>query len=138
LPEWLLGDARSIEETTVLVAELGERLNAAGIDVRRITTGVPILHPQVASYSALWNRGAAVTERVYQLDPEAMAALRDARPHRLGVRRIHCGRQRHLRACRHLRSQRHRSSAAGVRTSAQVTGRCPERRGKRVLQRPSP
>jgi adenylate cyclase len=78
LSEWLLGDARSVEETTVLVAELGERLNAAGIDVRRITTGIPILHPQVASYSALWNRGSAVTERVYQLDSETMAALSDS------------------------------------------------------------
>lgn len=53
LCDWLLGDARNAAETTALVVELGERLNAAGIDVRRITTGIPILHPQVASYSAL-------------------------------------------------------------------------------------
>ncbi len=78
LCDWLLGDARNAAETTALVVELGERLNAAGIDVRRITTGIPILHPQVASYSALWNRGAAVTEREYQLDPETLASLRDS------------------------------------------------------------
>ena len=36
--------------------------------MRRITTGIPILHPQVASYSALWNRGGDATERVYHFD----------------------------------------------------------------------
>jgi adenylate cyclase len=78
LSDWLLGDARSVAETTALLVELGDRLNAAGIDVRRITTGVPILHPQVASYSALWNRGAAASERVYHLDPKTLASLRDS------------------------------------------------------------
>jgi hypothetical protein len=60
LRDWLLGGARNTAETTALIEELGERLNAAGIEVRRITKGIPILHPQVASYSALWNRGTPV------------------------------------------------------------------------------
>ena len=76
--EWLLDSARSIAETTALLAELGVRLNSAGIDVRRITTGIPILHPQVASYSSLWNRGGKVTERVYHFDPATQAALHDS------------------------------------------------------------
>jgi len=76
LLDWLLGGARSIADTTTLIDELGERLNVAGIDVRRITTGIPILHPQVASYSALWNRGAPVTEREYHLDPKTLGSLR--------------------------------------------------------------
>jgi len=72
--DWLLGEAHRIGPTLALLTELGERLNVGGVDVRRITTGIPILHPQVASYSALWNRGGDATERVYHFEQATMDA----------------------------------------------------------------
>jgi hypothetical protein len=39
-------------------------LRQAGIDVTRITTGVPILHPQISSFSGLWQLGKGTSERL--------------------------------------------------------------------------
>ena len=47
----------------------------AGVDVSRITTGVPVLHPQLYSYSGLWERGKGVTERLYRADGSQDAIL---------------------------------------------------------------
>jgi adenylate cyclase len=38
-------------------------LRDAGVDVSRITTGVPVLHQQLFSVSSLWERDKGVTER---------------------------------------------------------------------------
>jgi adenylate cyclase len=51
------------------------RLIEAGVDVSRITTGVPVLHPQLYSYSGLWERGKGVTERLYRVDASQDAIL---------------------------------------------------------------
>ena len=39
------------------------------MDVARITTGVPILHPQIFSFSGLWQRGKGTSERLYRTGP---------------------------------------------------------------------
>ena len=78
LLDWLLDGARRIADTPTLMAELGARLNAAGVPLARMTTGIPILHPQVASYSVLWQRGAPVSERAYRMDPKTLESLHDS------------------------------------------------------------
>jgi adenylate cyclase len=50
-------------------------LRESGVDVSRITTGVPVLHPQLFSVSSLWERNKGVTERRYQVDPSQDAIL---------------------------------------------------------------
>ena len=50
-------------------------LRDAGVDVSRITTGVPVLHPQLFSMSSLWERDKGVTERRYRVDPSQDAIL---------------------------------------------------------------
>jgi adenylate cyclase len=50
-------------------------LTEAGVDVSRITTGVPVLHPLLYSYSGLWERGRGVTERLYRADASQDAIL---------------------------------------------------------------
>ena len=47
----------------------------ARVDVSRITTGVPVLHPQLFSVSSLWERDKGVTERRYRADPSQDAVL---------------------------------------------------------------
>lgn len=38
----------------------------------RITTGVPILHPQVFSFSGLWEEGRGASERLYRHTPDTL------------------------------------------------------------------
>jgi len=61
---WLMTDARRITGSNEFLAAFAERLVAAGVDVARITTGVPILHPQIFSFSGRWEPGTDVTERM--------------------------------------------------------------------------
>jgi adenylate cyclase len=51
------------------------QLRAAGIDVARITTGVPILHPQIFSFSLLWELGKDTTERLYRSGPNVSPTM---------------------------------------------------------------
>src|SRR5215213_10014016 len=62
---WLMTDARRLTGSNEFLAAFGERLLASGIDVARITTGVPILHPQIFSFSGRWEAGTPATERIY-------------------------------------------------------------------------
>ena len=73
LMHWLLTDARRITEPKTFLAALAEQLLLHGIEVSRLTTGVPILHPQVHSYSALWELGKGVSERFFRLTAEIFA-----------------------------------------------------------------
>ncbi len=72
---WLMTDARRRVDANDFLEALAEGLLAAGIDVARITTGVPILHPQIFSFSGLWERGKGVTERLYRAGPSATATM---------------------------------------------------------------
>jgi adenylate cyclase len=51
------------------------RLDALGIPVTRVTTGITILHPQIYSFSIRWERGKGVDERRFRATPEALRAL---------------------------------------------------------------
>jgi adenylate cyclase len=78
LVEWLLTDARRIAEPKAFVAALAERFLAHGVEVSRVLTGVPILHPQVYSYSARWDIGQGASERFFHLTPETLPVLENS------------------------------------------------------------
>jgi hypothetical protein len=70
LVEWLLTDARRIAEPKAFVTALAERFLAHGVEISRLLSGVPILHPQVYSYSARWDLGQGASERFFHLTSE--------------------------------------------------------------------
>ena len=72
---WLMTEGRTISDAKAFLESFASRLRDAGVDVSRITTGVPVLHPQLYSTSTLWERGKGVTERLYRADPGQDAIL---------------------------------------------------------------
>ena len=64
---WLQGPGRRLIETEAFVEALGEQLVEAGLPVDRITTGIPMLHPQIASSSVVWEPERLVHERQWQM-----------------------------------------------------------------------
>ena len=66
---WLMTEGRHITDAKSFLECFAARLRDARVDVSRITTGVPVLHPQLFSVSSLWERGEAVAERRYRVDP---------------------------------------------------------------------
>jgi adenylate cyclase len=49
---WLMTEARCRTDPNDFLETFAQELRAAGVDVARITTGVPILHPQILSKQA--------------------------------------------------------------------------------------
>jgi len=72
---WLMTDARRQIDAGEFLEAFALELRAAGVDVSRITTGVPILHPQIFSFSGLWQLGKGTTERLYRSEPGIPATL---------------------------------------------------------------
>ncbi len=72
---WLMTDARKRADPSEFLEAFAYELRAAGVDVSRITTGVPILHPQIFSFSGLWELGKGTTERLYRTEPGIPAIL---------------------------------------------------------------
>ncbi len=63
---WLMTDARRHVHPGEFLEAFAGQIRAAGVDVSRITTGVPTLHPQIFSFSGLWQLGQGVTERQFR------------------------------------------------------------------------
>jgi adenylate cyclase len=72
---WLMTEGRHVTDAKSFLESFAACLREAGIDVSRITTGVPVLHPQLFSTSSLWERDRGVTERLYRADPSQDAIL---------------------------------------------------------------
>jgi adenylate cyclase len=72
---WLMTDARAFTGSSEFLNALGECLLKAGVDVARISTGVPILHPQVFSFSGLWQAGKGASERINRFGDNTTSAL---------------------------------------------------------------
>jgi adenylate cyclase len=72
---WLMTDARRHADPSEFLDAFAQRLRAAGADVSRITTGVPILHPQIFSFSGLWELGKGTTERLYRTGPASTSTM---------------------------------------------------------------
>jgi adenylate cyclase len=68
-------DARKLADPNAFLEGFAHELRAAGVDVARITTGVPILHPQIFSFSGLWELGKGTTERLYRSGPGFSATM---------------------------------------------------------------
>ena len=54
---WLMTEGRRITDAKSFLESFAACLRDAGVDVSRITTGVPVLHPQLFSVSSLWESG---------------------------------------------------------------------------------
>jgi adenylate cyclase len=72
---WLMTDARRRVDASEFLEAFALKLRAAGVDVARITTGVPILHPQIFSFSGLWELDKGTTERLYRTGPDSTATM---------------------------------------------------------------
>ena len=72
---WLMTEGRHITDAKSFLESFAACLSDASVDVSRITTGVPVLHPQLFSVSSLWERDRGVTERLYRVDPSQDAIL---------------------------------------------------------------
>ena len=72
---WLMTEARQRTDACEFLDAFAQVLRAARVDVARITTGVPILHPQIFSFSGLWQLGKGTTERLYRADASANAVM---------------------------------------------------------------
>jgi adenylate cyclase len=75
---WLMAGARKFTEPSEFLDAFSRRLLDAGVAVTRVTTGVPLLHPQIASFSGLWQSGKGVSERRYRAISSTMDALRNS------------------------------------------------------------
>ena len=75
---WLMTDGRRIVGSNEFLEELAQCLRRAGIHVTRITTGVPILHPQIFSFSGLWQLGKGASERLYRADGSQSGVLENS------------------------------------------------------------
>jgi adenylate cyclase len=71
-------DARGIVDPGGFLDGLASQLRAGGVDITRITTGVPILHPQLFSISGLWQLGKGPSERLYRAEANMSAHLRNS------------------------------------------------------------
>jgi adenylate cyclase len=72
---WLMTDGRRILGSNDFLEAFAQCLRNAGIDIARMTTGVPILHPQIFSFSGLWVVGRGASERLYRVDGSQSAIL---------------------------------------------------------------
>jgi adenylate cyclase len=73
--QWLMTEARSRLDSGEFLEAFAHELRRAGADVARITTGVPILHPQIFSFSGLWQLGKGATERSFRTEPGTASAI---------------------------------------------------------------
>jgi adenylate cyclase len=63
---WLMSTARLIDDTGALDQALIDALRGAGLPITRFMTGVPSLHPQIDSFSTLWEQGKGFTFRQFR------------------------------------------------------------------------
>lgn len=72
LLSWLQSEGARFRDTPPLIAALGTELRRLGIEVCRVTTGIPILHPQIYSASCVWEPGKETVERRFAHNPAAV------------------------------------------------------------------
>jgi adenylate cyclase len=75
---WLMTEARQRVDASDFLEAFANQLRAAGVDVSRITTGVPILHPQIFSFSGLWQLGKGISERLYRTGPTTLTTMHNS------------------------------------------------------------
>ncbi|MEJ2119135.1 MAG: adenylate/guanylate cyclase domain-containing protein [Alphaproteobacteria bacterium] len=76
--DWLRAEGRFIADPDVFVTAFVERLLGWGLPIVRVTSGVPSLHPQVDSFSALWEQDKGVSIRQYRQTDDGEAVFRNS------------------------------------------------------------
>jgi len=69
---WLRTEGRLIAERASFVDSLGRKLLEAGVPVARITTAVPVLHPNVDTSAIYWEAESGAEERSWRMTPETL------------------------------------------------------------------
>lgn len=75
ITHWLLTEVRLSIGSRDVDQDIVDRLIEAGLPLSRYTTGVPSLHPQVDSFSVLWERGKGTTLRQFRESTEVATQL---------------------------------------------------------------
>jgi adenylate cyclase len=75
---WLLTKGRRLVRSHEFLEAFALRLRKSGIEVTRVTTGVPILHPQIHSFSGLWQLGRGTSERLFRADRDDFRSLENS------------------------------------------------------------
>ncbi|MEP3277116.1 MAG: adenylate/guanylate cyclase domain-containing protein [Stappiaceae bacterium] len=78
LMEWLHGPASRIPDTLQLIEEFAKRLRAVGLKVDRMTTAIPLLHPNVRAESVLWQDGQQTEMRRFIGTPDLDEAYQNS------------------------------------------------------------
>jgi adenylate cyclase len=65
LAHWITHSGSRLRSAPGFIEAFAETLNAEGLPIERITTGITLLHPLVFSSSCLWVKGQGVSERFY-------------------------------------------------------------------------
>ena len=68
-------EVRLIDDTGQLDQAIVDTLLDAGLPLARLTTGVPSLHPNVDSFSTVWERGKGLSFRQFRVTPDNEADL---------------------------------------------------------------
>jgi adenylate cyclase len=75
---WLIDEARLITSDADYLKAFCERLVAAGVPLKRVTTGIPTLHPQLDAVSGMWEAGKGTRGRYFQLTPDTVATYENS------------------------------------------------------------
>ena len=75
---WLRTEGRFIANADEFYTAYVERLRDGGLPIVRFTTGVPSLHPQVDSFSTVWERDKGLSFQQYRRAEEGEAVYRDS------------------------------------------------------------
>jgi len=80
LRAWLRTEGRFIASSADFDTAFVEQLRNAGLPITRYTTGVPSLHPQVDSFSTLWEHGKGLSFRQYHQTEDREVVFRNSPP----------------------------------------------------------
>ena len=75
---WLLTQGRGLVSSNEFLEAFALCLRKSGIEVTRVTTGVPILHPQIYSFSGRWQLGRGTSERLFRADIDDFRSLENS------------------------------------------------------------
>ena len=76
--DWMIAEGRFIDGTGSFDEAFVLKLRDHGLPIDRFTTGVPSLHPNVDSFSTLWEPENGITFRSYRQEDDSIGAFRQS------------------------------------------------------------
>lgn len=73
--DWLDGEGYRVADDSAFLGGFADRVVSAGLPVDRLTTGIPILHPQILSHSYLWTPQGGISLRTYPASAETIRKM---------------------------------------------------------------